>query len=407
MLRFLPFTKIVLILLLLATGCTLSQGAKSTPETTPRPLAVAGTVQSVSLSAKVVFLSEPTMGIETIAVTEQTQLADSLGNPITLREIQPGQSVQATGEAHEDSLLAIQVTVQVHPTQNETPKSELSATLEVPSHLPTGETVVLTFTLTNHSEVDLYVLKWFTPLEGLGGEIFRVKRDGQVIPYEGPLAERADPTPDAYVFLEAGASVSATVDLARAYDFSERGGYTIAFISPRISHVARSEGEMATSVDDLGPVAMPSNQVTVTITADLASGEAETMGYILDLYEQGGHWHTSFDQVEWLTGADAVKAIVEDGLCATSGSDCEPPNGFYIRNRDERPISLPLSEKVTILMQTLSHAPDGNSNWDEPIGLDRFRQELDENSASHLRGVPYRITVDGGAVTVIREQYVP
>jgi hypothetical protein len=157
----------------------------------------------------------------------------------------------------------------IDPELTATPESptpiDLEAVLSAPSTLPDGDSVKLEFTLTNHSENGMYVLTWFTPLEGLGGEIFRVERDGQPIPYEGPLAARGDPTPDAYVFLEAGASVSATVDLALAYDFSEPGQYTIAFISPRISHTARTEGELATSVDDLGPVAMPSNQVSVTI----------------------------------------------------------------------------------------------------------------------------------------------
>jgi hypothetical protein len=156
---------------------------------------------------------------------------------------------------------------QVDPPETDPPRTELSATLEMPSRLPSGETVVLKFTLTNNLEVDLIVLQWFTPLEGLGGEIFRVKRDGQLIPYEGPLAARGDPTPDAYVFLDAGASVSAKVDLEAAYDFSEPGEYTIAFISPMISHVARTEEQMATSVDDLGPVEILSNPVTVEIGA--------------------------------------------------------------------------------------------------------------------------------------------
>ena len=149
------------------------------------------------------------------------------------------------------------------------PATGLSATLEMPSHLTNGRTVELKFTLTNNTEAGLYVLKWYTPLERFGGEIFCVVRDGKPIPYRGPEAERGDPTPDSYVFVEAGASVSATVDLAAAYDFWEAGEYTIGFSSPRMSHVARTEGEMATSLDDVGPVAMPSNQVPVTILEDL------------------------------------------------------------------------------------------------------------------------------------------
>ncbi len=145
------------------------------------------------------------------------------------------------------------------------PEAELGATIEIPAMLRSGEGVNLRFTLTNNTDTRLYVLKWYTPLEGLAGEIFCVERDGQAIPYQGILAYRDAPSPDAYVLLDAGESVSVEVDLSTAYDFSEAGEYTIEFLSPTISHIARSETEMAKTVDDLGPVQMPSNRVTVEI----------------------------------------------------------------------------------------------------------------------------------------------
>lgn len=143
----------------------------------------------------------------------------------------------------------------------------LSATLAAPSSLPDGEAVRVMFTLTNHSAERLYVLTWYTPLEGIFGEIFRVERDGQAIPYEGPLVMRGDPLPENYVLLDPGASASAEVDLATAYDFSQAGEYTIEFISPRISHVAKTESEFAASVDDLGPVEIPCNSLSLKIVA--------------------------------------------------------------------------------------------------------------------------------------------
>ncbi len=145
------------------------------------------------------------------------------------------------------------------------PETELGASIEIPATLPSGEGVNLRFTLTNNTDTSLYVLKWYTPLEGLAGKLFYVERDGQAIPYQGILASRAAPPPDAYVLLDAGESVSAEVDLSTAYDFSQAGEYTIEFLSPRISHIARSETEMVKTVNDLGPVQMPSNRVTVEI----------------------------------------------------------------------------------------------------------------------------------------------
>lgn len=259
----------LVVTVLLAAGCTPSQDAKCTPGAAASPPMVEGIVESVSLS-RWVFLSEPTTGIETIELTEQTRLTDSQGNPITLCALQAGQSIQATGKTWGRSLTATQITVQLEPALNDVPVPPLSATLKMPSVLTNSETVELTFTLTNISDAGLYVLTYYTPLEGrLMGEILCVQRDGHSIPYRGPEAERADPTPDAYVFLDARASVSATVDLVPAYDVSVAGEYCIGFNSPRMSHVARTEAEMATSLDDLGPVAMPSNQVSVTIMEDL------------------------------------------------------------------------------------------------------------------------------------------
>lgn len=76
---------------------------------------------------------------------------------------------------------------------------------------------------------------------------------------------RGDPRPKDYVLLAPGTFVTAEVDLAQAYDFSEPGTYSITFLSPRISHIARSEADMAQTVDQLGPVTMPSNTVTVAV----------------------------------------------------------------------------------------------------------------------------------------------
>jgi hypothetical protein len=150
-------------------------------------------------------------------------------------------------------------------TMLEPPETELEAALDVPATLPTGAAVPLHFTLTNTTHTSLYVLKWYTPLEGIAGEIFRVERGGQVIPYAGILATRAAPTRDNYVLLSPGESASAEVDLATAYDFSQAGVYTIEFISPRISHVARTEAELAKTLDDLHPVQIGSEPVTVEI----------------------------------------------------------------------------------------------------------------------------------------------
>jgi hypothetical protein len=141
----------------------------------------------------------------------------------------------------------------------------LSAHLEMPESLTIGKKINLKFVLTNDSDTPLYILQWYTPLEGIGGEIFRVTYEGRPVPYQGILASRTPPTAEAYVLLNPGESVSAVVDLAEAFDFSKAGAYRVQFISPRISHVALSETEMASTMEELGPINIPSNEVSVEL----------------------------------------------------------------------------------------------------------------------------------------------
>jgi peptidyl-Lys metalloendopeptidase len=131
--------------------------------------------------------------------------------------------------------------------------------------LSTGEVVEASFTLTNSSSEGVHVLNWFTPLEGMAGDIFEVERDGAPVPYRGKLVKRAAPTADDYVWLEAGGSVSAQIDLAEGYDFSQAGQYTVQFRSPRISHIAATTAEQAYSMDQLGPIDIPSEPISLMI----------------------------------------------------------------------------------------------------------------------------------------------
>ena len=178
-------------------------------------------------------------------------------------------TLSACGNIQPKSATTVQATATGDPflDRNVQPDGQgvLVASLELPVTSPVNEPVTLKFTLQNHSDKALYFLKWYTPLEGISGKIFRVERDGQLIPYEGILAMRATPTFESYIHLEPGDSVSAEVDLSNAYDFSQPGKYTIAFLSPNISHIAYSEAEMAKSVDDLYPVYISSNEVSVEI----------------------------------------------------------------------------------------------------------------------------------------------
>jgi hypothetical protein len=135
--------------------------------------------------------------------------------------------------------------------------------------------------------------------------------------------------------------------------------------------------------------------------------KGEVIGYIRAIFGQDDYQDISIDLIEWLDGDEAAEARREDGLCSGSLEECQPPNGFYIRNPDDSLLTVEVPEDATVLMQTLSHMPDGSFKPDEAISFDRFLRILSEEETSHLRSVPYWITIADYAVTSIREQYVP
>jgi hypothetical protein len=66
----------------------------------------------VSLSARIIVLEKPVEGFGVIAITEGSDLVSADGSEITLRDIRPGATIQASGHPGEsDALIAYQVLV--------------------------------------------------------------------------------------------------------------------------------------------------------------------------------------------------------------------------------------------------------------------------------------------------------
>jgi len=158
------------------------------------------------------------------------------------------------------------------PTTSESHESapgiQLKAELAVPDKISLCSPVEVEFTVRNLSDQAVYLLNWYIPLEGILGDIFRVSHDGQALEYLGPQVTRAAPLADQYILIEAGQSKTAVVDLSSVYDFSQAAVYKIAYQSPLISHVVMHPSEFATTLDELGPVQIPSQPVEVEILAE-------------------------------------------------------------------------------------------------------------------------------------------
>jgi hypothetical protein len=105
----------------------------------------------------------------------------------------------------------------------------LRCRLEAPASVKAGAPVMLRFTLSNTGAAPVWVLDWNTPFEGQGwfAPYVELTRDGVAVPYRGPTLKRGEPSRDHYFRLAAGASRSASVDLALPFDLSQPGRYRV------------------------------------------------------------------------------------------------------------------------------------------------------------------------------------
>src|SRR5581483_5879414 len=103
----------------------------------------------------------------------------------------------------------------------------LTARVDADGFFGKSERPLVTVTLTNTGLSDVYVVRCQTPLAGVAADLFDVRRDGEPVAYVGRLAKFVAPRPQDYLRIPAGASRSATVDLAQLYDLGRTGEYSV------------------------------------------------------------------------------------------------------------------------------------------------------------------------------------
>jgi len=127
-----------------------------------------------------------------------------------------------------------------------------------------GAPIVIGFSLKNLSPNDVWILKWYTPLEGIKGKIFGLKCDGENIPYEGRMVKRGAPEQDDYILLEAGSSVHVEFDLSRDYSFPKCGECKLQF-KGRIFDVVADKYQVPRASSEHFVVDIPGNTVSFSI----------------------------------------------------------------------------------------------------------------------------------------------
>ena len=91
-----------------------------------------------------------------------------------------------------------------------------------------AEQVDVVFSLQNNSDKPIEYLPWGTALEAdLTGDVFAIEFNGAELPYVGPVVKRREPVKEDNDILQPGENREVVVNLARSYDMSSPGSYTI------------------------------------------------------------------------------------------------------------------------------------------------------------------------------------
>jgi hypothetical protein len=133
--------------------------------------------------------------------------------------------------------------------------------------------------------------------------------------------------------------------------------------------------------------------------ANDALADGRHAGYLRGVDE--GKRTVVVDVIQFLTGEAAVKAAAADGR----GSDV--PNDYYIRNVNPRLRTLPLaaSVEVTVLEVELGGNDAARSVTADVAALARIVAH--DVQASSTDANPYWLTVAGGRVAKVEQQYLP
>lgn len=92
-----------------------------------------------------------------------------------------------------------------------------------------NQDVMVDVTFTNTGSTPVSLMRWFVPDGELEGDLFLLSRDGQAVPYVGPVIKRGQPTSQDMMTLAPGESYSGSVEISGLYDLSVSGVYSIRY----------------------------------------------------------------------------------------------------------------------------------------------------------------------------------
>jgi hypothetical protein len=132
------------------------------------------------------------------------------------------------------------------------------------------------------------------------------------------------------------------------------------------------------------------------------------MGYLKKVYTQSGKNLIDIDYIQWLSGADAEKAMREDGKCPRAG-ECIVYDGYYIRNQNPLIRTFEVVPEADIRMQTLDAETTGLVDENKQISFEDLKNIFAPRSANQKRYqyVPFIVELSNNKIVKITEQYIP
>lgn len=124
------------------------------------------------------------------------------------------------------------------------------------------------------------------------------------------------------------------------------------------------------------------------------------IGYIKKISETGGRYRLVVDYVEMLTGDEAVEAARADGSPVLD-DDGTIPNDYYIRNRNT------LLREFDVARDAHVQVCEGSSLTTVVLGVFHGMMPGGTSPDPQKASAPYWLTIRGGVVVRVEEQYLP
>lgn len=124
--------------------------------------------------------------------------------------------------------------------------------------------------------------------------------------------------------------------------------------------------------------------------------------YIREIKWEGSTPEIKVDYAQMLTGSAAAAAA------AARGDESPPPNDYYILNENTKLRSFPAQSSMSVKLTSTDGGASAPSGY--TVGFGQFADMyagMSGGASGVFRNVPYWITIDGGTITSIEEQYLP